>query len=248
MTKPAQTIAGKNPVIEALHQNVPVEKIYIAHGLQDNKVRHIYKLARQHSIPIVTAEQHKLKQLAPDVVHQGVVAIIAPIPLITLEALLEHTHQLPQFHFIVLLDRIQDPHNLGAIIRSAEVLGAGGIIIPAREAAPITTTVIKTSAGAVFHLPIARVTNLATSIRVLKENGYWVYGSQMNASTLLWEADFRRKCAIIIGNEARGIRPGLLKTCDTVFAIPQRGKTESLNASVAAGIIFAEFLRQNFPT
>ena len=245
MIESTQIIAGKNPVIEALQQGTPVEKIYVAHGHQDGKIRQIYKLARRAGIPIVTADQRKLKQLAPRVAHQGVVAIVSPIELLSLEALLEQARRQSSPHFLALLDRIQDPQNLGAIIRSAEVLGAAGLIIPARDAAPITATAIKTSAGAIFHLPIARVNNLAQAVRQLKEAGYWIYGSQMHAESLLWEVDFRRNCAILIGNEAQGIRPALLNACDVVFSIPQKGKTESLNASVAAGIIFTEFLRQN---
>ncbi len=238
-------VAGKNPVLEALLQKSTIEKIYILHGQQDNKTRQIYRLARQQRIPVVTADLRKLHQLAPQMQHQGVVALLSPISLLSLAALLERLEGISHPHFLVLLDRIQDTHNLGAIIRSAEVLGGKGVILPERESAPITPAVMKTSAGAIFHLPITRVTNLGQAIQHLQEKGYWIYGTVKDAPTFLWQVDFRRPCAIIIGNEARGIRPGLLKRCDTVFTIPQKGKTESLNASVAAGIIFAEFLRQH---
>ncbi len=245
MNATTHIVAGKNPVLEALQQGMAIEKIYVAHGQQDPKTRQIYRLARQQHIPIVTADQRKLHQLAPDVRHQGVVAMLSPIPLLSLDALFDRLQSIAEPHFIAVLDRIQDTHNLGAIIRSVEVLGGQGIILPVRESAPITPAVIKTSAGAIFHLPIARVSNLRQAVQSLKDHGYWIYGSAMTATTTLWEVDFRRPCAIIIGNEARGIRSGLLNACDTVFKIPQKGKTESLNASVAAGIIFAEFLRQN---
>ncbi len=245
MTHSTHIVVGKNPIIEALQQNLPIEKIFISHGHQDGKIRRIYKLARDQHIPIVQADNRKLQQMAPNTRHQGVVAIISPIPLLSLDDLWKQISHRKGNQCLAILDRIQDPQNLGAIIRSAEVLGIAGIILPARESAPLTATVIKASAGAIFHIPIARTGNLAQAVQFLKAKQFWIYGSHPRGEVELWQVDFRRNCAVVIGNESKGIRPGLIKACDTLFTIPQKGKTESLNASVAAGIIFTEFLRQN---
>lgn len=237
-------IFGRNPVIEALRNDQPIEKIYIHHSAHGDKIDHIYRLARSGKIPITKIDSRKIGKIAGDVSHQGVIALISPIKTVTIENLLENISKDHKLSSIVVLDRINDPHNMGAIIRSAEVFGASGIIYPERESVPLTETVIKASAGAAFQLPICRSRNLVPSIRHLKETGFWIYGSATDAETNFWKTDFNRNCAIIIGSEEKGIRPLVKKQCDTLFKIPQLGKTDSLNASVAAGVILSEIMRQ----
>lgn len=236
-------IYGRNPVVEALQDNRPIEKIYLLHSAHGDKISHIYKLARSSKIPITRIDSRKITQIAGNANHQGVIALISPVKTIAVEDLLERLdHKKPSC--IVLLDRINDPHNMGAIIRSAEVLGASAIIYPTRENVPLIESVIKASAGAAFHIPICKSVNIVKSIQQLKESGYWIYGTSPDADTDLWSMDFNRNCAIVIGGEAKGIRPLIKKNCDVLFKIPQFGKTESLNASVAAGIALGEMLRQ----
>lgn len=237
-------IFGRNPIIEALKDNQPIEKIYVHHRAHGDKINHIYKLARSNQIPITKIDSGKMKQIAGDANHQGAIALISPIKTVALEAMLEKVAKKNQSSCFVLLDRINDPHNMGAIIRSAEIFGAAGIIYPARENVPLTETVVKASAGATFHIPICRSANLVKSIQQLKEEGFWIYGSSVNAETTLWEMDFNRNCAIVVGSEEKGLRPLVEKQCDVLFSIAQVGKTESLNVSVAAGIILAEVSRQ----
>lgn len=236
-------IFGRNPVIEALKNSQPIEKIYIHHGAHGENINHIYKLARSHKIPVAGIDSRKIKQISGNANHQGVIALISPIKTLTIDELLDNL-QSESLPCLVLLDRINDPHNMGAIIRSAEVLGASGIIYPARENVPLTETVVKASAGAAFKIPICKSENLLKTIQQLKENDFWIYGTSTNAENTIWEVDFKRNCAIIIGSEEKGIRPLIKKHCDILFRIPQIGKTESLNASVAAGIILAEIVRQ----
>ncbi len=244
-------IYGRNPVISALEQEDAVQKIYVQHGLQGNKIRHIYRIARAQNISITNADARKLKQLAGNGNHQGIVALIAPVEILPLEALLdlvtwrqntEGEHNIPPS--IVVLDRLQDPHNMGAIIRSAEIFSVEGVLFSDRENVPVTDTVVKASAGAAMHCPLYKADSLSRAVEQLKENGVWIYGTSLEGSKSLWEMDFRRPCAIIIGNEEKGLRPLLQKKCDELFYIPQSGKTQSLNASVAAGIVLAEITRQ----
>jgi len=237
-------IFGRNPVVEALQNDQPIEKIYIHHNAHGEKISHIYKLARTGKIPIAKIDSRKIGKIAGDVNHQGVIALISPIQTAPIEDLMENVSKEEKQPCIVLLDRINDPHNMGAIIRSAEVFGASGIIYPTRENVPLTETVIKASAGAAFHIPICKSGNLVTTIQELKRNNFWIYGSAIDADTELWKTDFNRNCVIIIGSEEKGIRPLIRKQCDVLFKIPQKGKTESLNASVAAGVILSEILRQ----
>lgn len=237
-------IFGRNPVVEALQNDQPIEKIYIHHNAHGDKISRIYKLARSAKIPVTKIDARKIGKIAGDVNHQGVIALISPIRTVTIEELLQKVNKEARPSCIVLLDRINDPHNMGAIIRSAEVFGASGIIYPARENVPLTETVVKASAGAAFHIPVCKSGNLVPTIQQLKENGFWIYGSAADANTELWKTDFNRNCVIVIGSEEKGIRPLIRKQCDVLFKIPQRGKTESLNASVAAGVILSEILRQ----
>ncbi len=237
-------VYGRNPVWEALQGEGAVQKIYVQHGATHGKIRQIYRLARQQKIPITNADVKKLQQMVGPVNHQGVVALISQVAVRGFHELpLDNRPERPP-RCVVIADRIQDPHNMGAIIRSAEIFGAEGVIFGTRENVPLTEVVIKASAGAALHCPLYRADNLSQAVDALKQGGFWVYGADVAAKTTLWQLDFRRHCAIIIGSEEKGIRPGLLKACDQTFRIPQTGKTQSLNASVAAGIVLAEMVRQ----
>ncbi len=249
-------IYGRNPVLEALQAGKPIQKIYIQHGNQSGKIRQIYHLARQEKIAVTNADSKKLRQMVGDSIHQGIVALISPVRILAFDELLGTLSQ--QFKAtkkrqepnrisslsLVIADRIQDPHNMGAIIRSAEVFGAQGVIFSTRETVPITETVVKASAGAALHCPLYRADNLGQAIDRLKKTNFWIYGAALDTDALIWEVDFNRHCAIIIGSEEKGIRPSLQKKCDQLFKIPQFGKTQSLNASVAAGIVLSEMKRQ----
>lgn len=237
-------IYGRNPVLEALLHGQAIQKIYIQHGVQGDKIRQIYRLARQQRLAITNADQKKLQQMVGEVAHQGVVALISPVSILPFAEIPDAPKDTAALACIVIADRIQDPHNMGAIIRSAEIFGARGIVFSDRENVPITDTVIKASAGAALHCPLYKAENLARAVENLKEKGFWIYGAAPDAPRSLWETDFRRHCAVIIGGEERGIRPLLQKKCDLLFRIPQVGQTQSLNASVAAGVILAEIMRQ----
>ncbi len=240
----AEIIYGRNAVLEVLKSGRAVEKVYIQSGASGEVIPSIYRLARKRRTPIVQATRTKLTQLVGSGKHQGVVALISPIDNVSLETLLDTVRAQGEPATLLVLDRIQDPHNLGAIIRSAEVFGAKGIILPSRDTAPISETVVKASAGAIFYLPICKVTNLVQAVRQLKEAGFWVYASSSHAEKSIREVSFAAASVIIVGSEGKGIRPLLLKECDEQFRIPQAGHTESLNASVAAGIILYELFFQ----
>lgn len=237
-------IFGRNPVLEALQHGRPVQKIYLQFGQQNDKIRTIYKLAKAQKIAITNVDPRKIKQLAGNNNHQGIVALIAPMEIGSFDALVNNLPALPRPWNLIILDRIQDPHNMGAIIRSAEILGVQALIYSDRENVPVNDTVMKASSGAALHLPIYKAGNLSQALAILKEQQIWIYGAALENAQPLWGTDFVRDCAVIIGNEEKGIRPGLLKHCDGLFYIPQSGKTQSLNASVAAGIALCEIVRQ----
>lgn len=230
--------------MEALQKGEPVQKIYLHFTDASPLNERIVRLARKRRIAVGKIDKAKFRQILGNVNHQGVAALISPIPVLNLDELLETVRKKTELPSLVLLDSITDPHNMGAIIRSAEVLGADGLIFSLQENVPLTDTVVKTSAGAIFHLPVCQVSNLRRASEQLKESGIWIYGSDPSATVPLWTVDFRRPFCVIIGNEEKGMRPLLRKVCDQLFRIPQMGKIQSLNASVATGIVLAESLRQ----
>lgn len=237
-------IYGINPVLEALEAGERIEKIYLLTGKKAPVFRRIYSLAKDQKIQFVLNSQDKLDRLVPGRKHQGVVALISAVDFIPLDILIENIHSKGEVPNLVLLDRLNDPYNFGAVIRSAEVLGIHGIIFCPRESVPVTDLVIKASAGAVFHIDICKVDNTSSALGYLRNSGIWIYASSSHASKPMWEMDFTQPQVIIIGSEGKGIRPLLLKNSDDIFRIPQVGKTESLNVSVSAGIIMAEVLKQ----
>jgi len=239
-------IYGKNPVVEALEAGQSINKIYLASGPKNPVDKKIIQLARQNEIPVREVDRRKLIELAGHDRTQGVVAVLTEIVYSAIEDIFYRSAHNNEAPLIAILDEIQDPHNFGAIIRSAEAFGFHGIIIPKDRSVGITDTVAKTSAGAVSYLAIARVTNLARTMKGLKTNNVWIAGADQEAEINFYEADLNRPLAIVIGSEGKGIRRLIKEKCDFLVRIPMVGRINSLNASVAAALIFCEARRQRF--
>ncbi len=234
-------ICGRNPVIEALKSGANLDTIYIdGSGGSLNVIR---RLAKENNIVIKDADDKKLSKLSGGRSHQGVVAVGACGEYVTVDDILEISRNKGTKPFIIICDEIEDPHNLGAIIRTAETSGADGVIIPKRRSASLNATVFKTSAGAASYVPVARVSNLAACIDTLKENGIWIYGTDASGSDYT-KTDLTGSCALVIGSEGNGISRLISSKCDFMMKLPMLGKINSLNASVAAGIFMYEVLRQ----
>lgn len=234
-------IFGRNPVIEALKSDANLDTVYISgNGGSLNLIR---KLAKDKGIPVKDVHDSKLMKLSGGASHQGVAAIGACGEYVEINDILDVSEKKGTKPFIIICDEIEDPHNLGAIIRTAETAGADGIIIPKRRSAGLNATVFKTSAGAASYIPVARVSNLASAIDKLKEKGVWIYGTDASGSDYT-KNDFTGSCAIVIGSEGFGISKLIQKKCDFMIKLPMMGKINSLNASVAAGIFMYEILRQ----
>ena len=239
--KPENIICGRNPVIEALKSGTNLDTIYIdGNGGSLSVIR---RLAKENGIVVKDADDKKLSRLSGGASHQGVVAEGACGEYVTVEDILAVSQKKGTKPFIIICDEIEDPHNLGAIIRTAETSGADGVIIPKRRSASLNATVFKTSAGAASYVPVARVSNLASCIDTLKENGVWIYGTDASGSDYS-ETDFTGGVALVIGSEGFGISKLIQKKCDFMIKLPMMGKINSLNASVAAGIFMYEVLRQ----
>lgn len=234
-------IVGRNPVIEALKSNANLDTIYI--NGSGGSLNLIKKLAKEKGIVVKEVQDKKLEQLSGGASHQGVAAVGACAEYATVEDILKVSADKGTKPFIIICDEIEDPHNLGAIIRTAETSGADGIIIPKRRSASLNATVFKTSAGAASYIPVARVSNLASCIDMLKENGVWIYGTDASGSDYC-ETDLTGSAALVIGSEGFGISKLIQKKCDFMIKLPMLGKINSLNASVAAGIFMYEVLRQ----
>ncbi len=238
-------LTGIHAVKEALEAQRPIDRIAIAKGRQDTRIEEIVQLARQHGVPVRFEERGQLDRLANSKDHQGVVAVAAARAAATLEDILVQANQgRGQAGLIVLLDGVEDPHNLGAIIRTALAAGAHGVVIPERRAAGLTDTVARSSAGALAHLPVAKVTNLARTMEQLKEAGYWLVGLDEKADKGYTEADYTSPVGIVLGSEGQGLHELTRKRCDFVVSLPTTGPVKSLNVSVAAGVVLFEALRQ----
>lgn len=234
-------ICGRNPVIEALKSGASIDTIYIdGNGGSLNVIR---RLAKEKGIVVKDAQDKKLSQLSGGASHQGVIAVGACGEYVSVEDILAISQKKGTKPFIIICDEIEDPHNLGAIIRTAETSGADGVIIPKRRSASLNSTVFKTSAGAASYVPVAKVANLASTIDMLKDNGVWIYGTDASGSDYT-ETDMTGGCALVIGSEGFGISQLIQKKCDFMIKLPMLGKINSLNASVAAGIFMYEVLRQ----
>ena len=236
-------IIGRNAVIEALKSDRTIECVYVSKGDLEGSIKVALGLAKDKGVVIKEADRRKLDTMCDGLNHQGIVARVTPFKYCEVNDILEDAKRKEQQPFIVILDEIEDPHNLGSIIRTAELCGVHGIIIPKRRNVGITTTVYRTSVGAIEHVKVAKVTNINATIDELKEQGIWVYGADIAGDEYSYEVDFSGPCALIIGNEGKGIAKLTLKKCDKLVKIPMVGKINSLNASVAGGIMMYEVLK-----
>ncbi|WP_028988514.1 23S rRNA (guanosine(2251)-2'-O)-methyltransferase RlmB [Thermicanus aegyptius] len=242
-----EIIYGKNPVIEAIRSGRAINKIWVAEGIKPSAVKGIYEEAKKRGIVIQQVPRSRLDQAAETKNHQGILIFLAAHSYYELDDLLRLTRQMDTPPFFIMLDGIEDPHNLGSILRSADGAGLHGVMIPKRRAAPLTPAVAKSSAGAIEYVPVARITNLSQAIDELKENGFWVIGTDANAKTDYREADYTRPTLLVIGNEGKGISRLVKEKCDFLVKLPMMGKVSSLNASVAAALLMYEGMRQRNP-
>ena len=237
-------IEGRNAVIEALRAGTAIDKIYLAKGDTDSALGHIANTARANGVVVVNADRRKLDEMSRTHAHQGVIAVAAVREYASIEDIFQRAEEQGEAPLIVLCDELSDPHNLGAVIRTAECAGAHGVVIPKRRSAGLTAIVAKTSAGAVSHIPVARVPNLTALMKELQKRGVWIFGAEMNGNTSLYEADLKGPAAIVIGSEGSGMSRLVAETCDFTVSIPMKGKINSLNASAAAAILLYEAVRQ----
>ena len=243
----SEFIIGKNPVIEALKANHPINKIWIGEGSQKGQMSVITQLAKEKGIIVQHAPKKKLDQLVDSTNHQGVVASIAAYEYAELEDLFAVAKKRNEDPFFLLLDELEDPHNLGSIIRTADAVGAHGVIIPKRRAVGLTQVVAKASAGALQYVPVARVTNLARTMDELKERGVWFAGTDAKGDQEYRQASFDLPICLVIGSEGKGISRLIKEKCDFLLRIPMVGNVTSLNASVAASLLMYEVHRNRHP-
>ena len=237
-------IEGRNAVLEALRAGVAVDKLYLAKGEVDAALRHLASTAREKGAVVVECDRRKLDTMSVTHSHQGVIAVTAVREYVDVDDILDVAREKGEPPLIVVCDELSDPHNLGAVIRTAECAGAHGVIIPKRRSAGLTAVVAKTSAGAVSYVPVARVPNLTACLKDLKDKGLWVYGATAEGDTELYKADFKGPAAIVIGSEGFGMSRLVEETCDVRVSIPMAGQLNSLNASAAAAILLYEAVRQ----
>ena len=236
-------IEGRNAVFELLESGKDINKIFIQNGEKHGSIVKIIAKAKASGIVIVETSKKNLDEMSKTNNHQGVIAIVPPFEYVDVDDILEVAKEKKEMPFIVILDGIEDVHNLGSIIRSAETAGVHGIIIPKRRAALVNETVMKTSAGAAQYMKIARVNNINETIKNLKDEGVWICGTDMQTNTNYWCQDFNMPVAIVIGSEGKGMSRLVKESCDFNIKIPMEGKINSLNASVSAGIIMYEVVR-----
>ena len=239
-----ELIEGRNAVIEALRAGRSIDKIYLARGDVDKTLGHIASKAREKGVVVVECDRRKLDFMSRTHAHQGVIALCAVRDTCSLDDIFAIAEARGEPPFIVVCDEISDPHNLGAIIRSAECAGAHGVVIPKRRSAGLTAIVDKASAGAAEHMAVARVANLPAALQELKKRGLWVYGTAADGQSELWKTDFSGAVALVIGSEGDGMGRLVRECCDFIVSLPMRGQINSLNASAAAAIVMYEVLRQ----
>ena len=238
-----QTIEGRNAVLEAFRSGKTIDKLYILDGCQDGSINSIKREARKNDTIINFVTKERLDQLSSTGRHQGVIAQAAAYAYASVEEMLENAREKGEDPFLILLDDIEDPHNLGAIIRTANLAGAHGVIIPKRRAAGLTAVVARASAGAINYTPVAKVTNLTNTIRELKEKGLWFVCADMGGE-LMYDLNLTGPVGLVIGNEGEGVSRLVSEACDFTASIPMKGNIDSLNASVAAGVLSYEIVRQ----
>ena len=237
-------IEGRNSVLELLESGKDVNKIFVTRGEKHGSINKILGIAKERKIIVVEKDKKQMDEMAQEENYQGVIAIVPPFEYVEISDILEVAKERNEDPFVIVLDGIEDPHNLGSIIRTAETAGVHGIIIPKRRAAQVNSTVNKVSAGAVEHMKIARVNNINETIKYLKDEGLWVCGTDMNTNTYYYDQDFKMPIAIVIGSEGFGMSRLVKDNCDFLVKIPKKGKITSLNAAVSAGIVMYEVVEQ----
>lgn len=237
-------VEGRNAVTELLKSDKDINKIFVQRGEKHGSINQIISLAKSKKIVIVEVDKSKLDLMSQTKNHQGIIAVVPPFEYSDIDEILEYAKSKNEDPFIVILDGIEDVHNLGSIIRTAETAGVHGIIIPKRRGALVNATVSKTSAGAVQYMKIARVNNLNDAIKELKDKGLWIYGTDMDAKNYYYEEKLLGPIALVIGSEGFGMSSLVKKNCDVLIKIPMKGKVTSLNASVSAGIAIYEAVEQ----
>jgi len=237
-------IEGRNSILELLESGKDINKIFVTRGEKHGSINKILGIAKERKIIVVEKDKKQMDEMAQEENYQGVIAIVPPFEYVEIEDILNTAKERGEEPFILILDGIEDPHNLGSIIRTAETAGVHGIIIPKRRAASVNSTVNKTSAGAVEHMKIARVTNISDTIEELKQAGLWICGTDISAEKYYYNQDLTGPLGIVIGNEGKGISEKVKKNCDFNVKIPMKGKITSLNAAVSTGIIVYEAVKQ----
>lgn len=237
-------IEGRNAITEVLKSGRTIDKVYTVAGEVDKGLARLVAQAKQAGAVVVTVDRRKLDQMSRTGAHQGIIASVAAHDYATIDDMLALAAQRGENPLLVLCDELTDPHNLGAILRTAECAGAHGVIIPKRRSVGLTAVVSKTSAGAIEYMPVAKVSNMANTIKTLKERGVWVYGTAAEGDSTLYEADLRGPAAIVIGNEGVGMSRLVAERCDVMVRIPMKGSISSLNASAAAAVLLYEAVRQ----
>lgn len=235
-------IEGRNAVLEALRADKSFDRIFLLSQNKDGPLQTIYREAQKRKIQVNFVKKERLDELSSDRKHQGVVAYVSAFEYATVDDILANAEKKNEPPFIIILDDIEDPHNLGAVIRTANAAGAHGVIIPKNNAAGLTTSAVKASAGAVSYTPVARVTNISRTMEELKEQGIWFIGADMNGEDYR-KLDLKGPIGLVIGNEGKGLSPLVKKNCDFLASLPMKGEIDSLNASVAAGIMAYEIMR-----
>ncbi|WP_227874295.1 23S rRNA (guanosine(2251)-2'-O)-methyltransferase RlmB [Tumebacillus algifaecis] len=238
-----EQVEGRHPVLEALRSGREINKILVAEGAQGS-ITELLGKARAKNIIIQSVPRAKLDQISEGRNHQGIIAYIAAKEYVELDVILAAANNSPRPGLIIVLDEIEDPHNLGSILRSVDGVGAHGVIIPKRRAVPLTATVAKASAGAIEHVPVARVPNISQTIEQLKKEGYWVVGTDVDGENMYHQVDLTGPTVLVIGNEGKGLGEVVKKRCDYLVRLPMIGQVQSLNAGVATGILLYETLRQ----
>lgn len=237
-------IEGRNSVLELLESGKDVNKIFVTRGEKHGSINKILGIAKERKIIVVEKDKKQMDEMAQEENYQGVIAIVPPFEYVEISDILEVAKERNEEPFVIVLDGIEDPHNLGSIIRTAETAGVHGVIIPKRRAVSVNSTVNKASAGAVEHMKIARVTNISDAIEELKKAGLWVCGTAVDTNKYYYNQDLTGALAIVIGNEGKGIGEKVKKNCDFLVKIPMKGKVQSLNASVSTGIVVYEAVKQ----
>ena len=241
---PEDVLIGRNAVIEAIRSGRGINKLLIADGDKEGSVKEVISLAKEQGIVIRFVERSKIEGIAGGLRHQGVLAYVAPVAYSDLETILQAAETKGEAPFLLLLDELEDPHNLGALLRTADATGVHGVLIPKRRSVPLTATVAKTSAGAVEYVPVARIGNIAQTLRKLKDKGFWVAGADMDGSQNYYEADLTGPLVLVVGSEGHGMSRLTKEQCDFIVKMPMVGKINSLNASVAGSILMYESMRQ----